>query len=89
MIKNKAKKTYLHVYENYESGSRIFFAHSCCSAKECSRSGLWHILHSGSCGLPDFGGVFINFAIRCVTLYEINIDIQLFSTDRNGKGGMQ
>jgi hypothetical protein len=28
-------------------------------------------------------------AIRCVTLCEINIDIQLFSTDRNGKGGMQ
>jgi hypothetical protein len=28
-------------------------------------------------------------AISCVTLYEINIDIQLFSTDSNGKGSMQ
>jgi len=55
------KKPNLKTHQTYYSFSRIFFAHSCCSVKECSLSGLWQILHNGSCGLPDFGGVFINF----------------------------
>ena len=60
----------------YPSCSRSFFAHSCCSSKECSFNGLWQILQRISPDSPDFGGGSVIILVtNLANLYKINIDI--------------